>query len=569
MKFTGKILFNETIQIENVSIPIKKTEIFSKILENDIVEYEINNEENVVVITKIIKRKAIMTLAYIRSFSLDEKKVYFKLPLYNDTFSFFYNHENLKEFSIGSLYIVNVNFLGLDIIEYIGNIKNLLTIKKGIEKILNNTNGYLLNMYKNNLPIQDENIEREYIDLTHLDTFNIDPEGAKDIDDAVSIDVLNNKIYVHIVDIHNQIGIGSSEDLKFLNQSLSLYLADKTYHCINKEISCDLLSLRKDTERKTITFEYTYNPYTLEIVESKIIFAKIINKNSYSYDEYDQKLNDSNNIDPIIIFIRSFTDKWKLRSFSIPIIKFHIDKGYIKSISKTCSNTMSHKFIETLMILSNYTYSNHIKNICDYFPKRNHPKTINTNDMQVQYTGIDDIDNFINIKRYKKLYYSIKDIGHFGIDLEYYAHFTSPIRRYIDLINHRIFNGCVYDKHLLNEILNHVSEQEKMLGRMYDWYFSVILHKYLKISKDKIFIAYVTNINKNGINFLIPDLMFENYIHVSKINKEKKSKWLLVKKDEESYCMSDQYDNKINIGDKISVRIDNITLFQITFSICL
>jgi ribonuclease R len=54
------------------------------------------------------------------------------------------------------------------------------------------------------------------------------------------------------------------------------------------------------------------------------------------------------------------------------------------------------------------------------------------------FTGIEEIDNYIKLKKYKKAFYSIKDIGHFGLNLEYYTHFTSPIRRYPDLITHRI-----------------------------------------------------------------------------------------------------------------------------------
>jgi ribonuclease R len=566
MKFTGKILFNETIHIEGEYLPIKKTEIFSKILENDIVEYEKDGIENKIIILKILKRKGVVTLAYIRSYNPLEKKVYFKLPFYNDTFSFFYSSDIIKESSVGSIYLVNINFLGLDILEYIGNIKNLYTVKNGINKILYCKNEELLKLYTNNLPKEDEKIV-EYIDLKQLNTFNIDPEGTKDIDDAISLDLENNKIYVHIVDIHNQIKINSEEDLKYLNQSYTLYLPDKTYHCISKNITCDILSLKKDEERKTVTFEYKYNPETLEIISSKIFLASIINKNSYSYEDFDKKINENLNDNKELIFIKTFTEKWKMKSFTIPSIKFNIDKGYIKSLDRIYSNTMSHKFIETMMILSNCTYSSYIQEINPNFPKRNHPKTFDMKLINnIKFSDIEEIDNFMKIKKFKKAFYSLKDSGHFGLNLNYYTHFTSPIRRYIDVINHRIFNGCIYDEILLKEMISHVNEQDILLGRIYDWYYGIILQKYLKIESNKIYEAYVIKICKNGISFIIPSLMYNDYIHVSKINRENKSKWDFIhNEDEIQNKLVDQFNTIITIGNKISVKIESVSLFQISF----
>jgi ribonuclease R len=565
MKLTGKILFHDTISIEHQPYPIKKTEIFSKILENDLVEYEI--EDGFIIITKIIKRTGVITLGYIRSYNEHEKKVYFKLPLYNDTFSFFYHSDLLQYSEVGSLYLVNVNFLGLDILEYFGNIKHLSSIKKGIDRLFHQKNVSLLESYKKNLPIYEPNIV-EYKDLTHLNTFNIDPEGTKDIDDAISIDIHQCKIYVHIVDIHNQVPIGSEQDLKCLNQAINLYLPDKTYHCIDKEFSFGFLSLKKGEKKKTVTFEYTYDSSNYEIIDSNMYYAIIENKHSYTYNEFDSLLTDEN-ITPEYIFIKAFTDKWKLKTFYVPYIKYSIEKGYIKSVSKMYSNTTSHKFIECMMILSNCTYSKHIQHIFSDFPKRSHPKTMHLENKI--YTGIEEIDNYIQLKKYKKAFYSIKDVGHFGLSLEYYTHFTSPIRRYIDVINHRLFAGCMYDIHMLDDIVKHIQHQEILLNRIYDWYYDIILHKYLKISYGKQFDAYIIRIHKNGIHFLIPDLMFEHYIHISKINKEKKSIWsyLQTNENEETCELKDQYENVLKFGDKISIKIDNITLFQISFSVSL
>ena len=128
----------------------------------------------------------------------------------------------------------------------------------------------------------------EYHDLTHLDTFNVDPINSKDFDDAISLDETNNIIYVHIVDAHEQIIPSSTIDINSFLSSFTLYLPEHIENILPEEYAEFKLSLVKNEVRKTITFEYLIDPETQNIVNYKIYKSSIIIKNRYNYDEFNK-----------------------------------------------------------------------------------------------------------------------------------------------------------------------------------------------------------------------------------------------------------------------------------------
>ena len=129
----------------------------------------------------------------------------------------------------------------------------------------------------------------DFTDLTHLDTFNVDPTESKDFDDAIS--VCDNKIYVHIVDAHEQIKMLTDTDINSLKHSFTLYLPEQVENILPKDLAENNLSLVQGEERKTITIEYTINTDTQDIISHKIYKSIISIKRRYDYNEFNKEYN--------------------------------------------------------------------------------------------------------------------------------------------------------------------------------------------------------------------------------------------------------------------------------------
>jgi ribonuclease R len=487
------ININNKYVILNVMNLIEQTPLYYKLLPNDIVIYEIGNN-NKITITKIKTREDQILFGIVESIDENYAKLFFpNLPK-------FFSLQVLKQsnFKIGTALILKVGDNYTDILHIYDSIENR-----------SNDRELFLNLYKEQSKLcsiipeykEDTNpfYTDDFINLTHLDTFNVDPTESKDFDDAISLH--NDKIYVHIVDAHDQIKMLSETDINSFKHSFTLYLKEHVENILPKDLAENNMSLVKGEERKTITVEYTINPDTQDIISRKIYKSIIIIKRRYDYEEFNYDLGKY----PSLL---KFYNKWKRKTLNIPHFSLNIDKTNGKLIDYTFSNYFdeSHKIIETLMILTNLTISEHIGTLV---PQRYHSKLKKEFELQT-FTNNETIDSILSIKQYKPALYDTLHKGHFGLGLDTYTHFTSPIRRYFDVVVHRLLAGISYVN--VDEVLNYINRQERYVEKLVDSYNQLKLLSYFEEHNNKLWNGYVMSFTESGVNVILEDTLFEIFI---------------------------------------------------------
>ncbi len=493
---------------------------YSKILPGDLVDYSIN-ENNLVVINKILKREPFYSIGIISGY--EDKKFYQKFEVFTPLLPTNYKlilKYGYKKYDIGDRVLLYFNDLDSnnnlkvdDVLKY-----NHIYDRKSDKSILINlyTKMRLKNLDDNNLiNIKNNNInyytKEEVVDLTHLNTFNIDPVHSKDFDDAISIDIENNKIYIHIVDI-NQIDINSNVDKKAAYLGYTLYLSEGNHNMLNNILSENKFSLIKDEERKVITIELDIDingePFenAPKVLKYEIYKSIIKVKDRFDYEsvEKDDILNNKKDIK----YLYDLTNKIYKRPISLPHPKYIINEnGKIEKIILEDNSSTSHKMVEMLMILTNKLVTEHLNKYVKV-PERYHDKTDNFNFENLENISIEYQLN--EIIKLKTAVYDTQKTSHFALQLNNYCHFTSPIRRYFDIIIHRILGGYQYEN--LDKLIEHLNKREELNEKIVDLYNNWKLIDYFIDHPTKEFEAKIIKVSKSGIKFYIKELGFNGFI---------------------------------------------------------
>lgn len=321
-------------------------------------------------------------------------------------------------------------------------------------------------------------------DMRDVVTMTIDPADAKDFDDALSFRVLENGNYeigIHIADVSHYVRENDVIDKEAQERGTSIYLVDRVIPMLPEVLSNDLCSLRPNEDK--LAFSAVFEMDKDSVIQQQWYGQTIIHSNRrFSYEEAQEVLDTQNgdNLDALNTMMALGRILRKKRyqegaiAFDQPEVKFKLDENGkpIAAITKVRTETML--MIEDFMLLANQKVSEHIYNLCKdkgrdaAFIYRIHdvpnPDKIEelsifihalgyefeTNKGQVQAKVINKLlkeiegkpeENLIKtatIRSMAKAIYSTKNIGHFGLAFKYYTHFTSPIRRYPDLMAHRM-----------------------------------------------------------------------------------------------------------------------------------
>ena len=320
-------------------------------------------------------------------------------------------------------------------------------------------------------------------DFRDVLTFTIDPFDAKDFDDAISYKKLENgrfELGVHIADVSHYVRAGSSMDTEALKRSNSVYLVDRVIPMLPEQLSNIACSLRPHEDKYSFSAVFQLN--SSGEVEAEWFGKTVIHSNRrYSYEEaqeiiegkegeYQEEIREIDRVAKILRKARLANGALNIESEEM---RFKLDDGGapVETIIKTSKD--AHKLIEEFMLLANKHVSLFLskpKGNKDLFPMiyRVHDKPdpekigflklfLEKFELELAYEDIDKIALNINallkeireenefplvqsmvIRSMSKATYETQNIGHFGLAFTHYSHFTSPIRRYADLVVHRI-----------------------------------------------------------------------------------------------------------------------------------
>ena len=348
-----------------------------------------------------------------------------------------------------------------------------------------------------------------------LDTFTIDPASSKDFDDAISVDPETNTVYVHIVDIAHAT-LTNAEQIRLMDHGLTLYLANEhTEHLLDEHTAAHRLSLIQGHRRNVITVRLKLAD---GLVESYDIYQSTISvKRRYNYTEVQSAL-DAGTATPAIQYLDTLA---KTRSkdvqyaVNLPSVRLTVDPatGLATEVRTENTNDASHTLVATAMILANMTVSHHLTLKGVTIPNRFHAPLRGFRPAPVN-TGNPDVDSFLLIKRYAKAYYSVDEKGHFGLDLTEYVHFTSPMRRYADVLVHNLLAGYVYED--LEERVTRLNQRATVVRSLQDTYERWKTLRWIQtLPVDVRYRAYITDVKRVGVMWFIPSLLLNGFSHVA------------------------------------------------------
>jgi len=316
-------------------------------------------------------------------------------------------------------------------------------------------------------------------DLRDLPFCTIDPVTAKDFDDAICWDDKNSTLYVAIADVSEYVKPFGALDNEAIYRSFSIYLPHRSIPMLPRELSETLCSLQPNKDRLSYVFEMKLDKDSLEVTHSEVYEAIIHSQRRFNYEEidsfFDGRLKATSEAEKEIFDyiekLRDITDRLKVKrlkkgyDFRSNEIEMRIDKDSNLVSTTIAEETPSHSLIEDCMLLANKEAASRfdrgifriheppsqtklqilyqeLAGIGMFIEIKNTIKeTISEIQKQAKEMGLEaEVDTLI-IRSQMQARYAPLNSGHFGLGFDAYTHFTSPIRRYSDLIVHRLLKA--------------------------------------------------------------------------------------------------------------------------------
>lgn len=335
------------------------------------------------------------------------------------------------------------------------------------------------------------------VDLTHLETFSVDPADSLDLDDAISI--TSEHIYVHIP----YFKLNTVEDHHAYQQQYSIYFpTEQTYHLLPLKYSTNKYSLLQDQLRLTWTLQFNKQMQFIHIYK-----AHIINKHQLKYSDTHKC------IDQALQIYQTYAEPKE----NIPTYKYIMQDHKLVEIVPV-EHTEVHQMIEYFMIKTNCAVANylHQKNIL--FPRRVHDSG---KEIHVSEALPTQIAQYFKIIKSPAAYYTTQAKSHAQLNVTNYTHFTSPIRRYIDQVVSRLLDGETLTSAELSDICTQANAQERKIDAMNEEYLQMRIKEYLKTHSVQT--GTIIYVSAWGIHVLLIHLRTTAQLHVSKLalNKER------------------------------------------------
>jgi ribonuclease R len=448
---------------------------------------------------------------------------------------------------------------------------------------------------------------RKRADLTGLPMVTIDPVDAKDFDDAVSLEISEKGTYllgVHIADVSYYVKPGEALDDEAYNRATTIYLEDRVLPMLPERISNDLCSLREKVDRLamsvTMELDSKGNLIRHEILDSIIrVNHRMTYDNVLAILEGDKELTEKyadfaerfRMMNSLAQILRAKRIARGSLDFNFPEARAIFDhEGEVVDILLQ-KHSVSHELIEEFMLLANETVARHVTTLHAPMMYRIHeepnpekmglfrefigslgfplsekdsltPRGLQGISREAQGRPEESLINYLMLRSLREARYSSENAGHFGLASECYTHFTSPIRRYPDLIVHRIARmlrdgGVELVQKIYGEGLERIAEHASLRERKaMEAERESLKTKQLMFMSGKLGEIYdgrITGVQSYGLFVELVDSLAEGMVRVSTLEDDY---YAFI---EEKHCLQGEHTGKCyRLGDKITVQVVSV-----------
>ena len=454
-------------------------------------------------------------------------------------------------------------------------------------------------------PTPSSNEYRERVDLREIPTFTIDGENARDFDDAVSIERERDgglKLYVSISDVSHYVKEETPLDEEAYLRGTSVYFPDRAIPMFPPELSNHICCLHPRLDRLTLTAELRYDAngerkgvqfYPSLIRSHERLTYTLVRK--ILVDRDAELKNEFRHLVPSLELMADLCQELRRRRIGRGAMDFDLPEpevilnlqGETKDIIRAERN-LAHQMIEEFMIAANEAVAHLMEEKGFPFIYRIHeppqkesldefrrfishlgykmrkdsgcsPKEFQRILIDVKGRPEERVVNEVLLRSMKWAKYSAKNLGHFGLASDGYTHFTSPIRRYPDLIVHRLLKRVLSKKEIKisEEVLAHRAEHLSSRERVAMEAEREILDRYrVRFMKDKVgeeFKGIISGVTAFGFFVELKDIFVEGLVRVTSLHED------YYQYHEKKYCLVGERTNKtFRIGDEVSVRVDRV-----------
>ena len=436
-------------------------------------------------------------------------------------------------------------------------------------------------------------------DFRKIATFTIDPADAKDFDDALSLRKIKEGVWevgVHIADVTHYVKPDSILEKEALKRGTSVYLVDRVVPMLPEQLSNNVCSLSPNTDKLTYSAVFEMNEKA-EVLSQWIGRTVINSDKRFSYQEAQQVIDSGDGpMKDELLFLHGLAQKLRAGrfdcgalSFERTEVSFDLDeKGYPVSIRFRESGT-ANQLIEEFMLLANkkvaeligkkggdkaktfvyrihdkpdpekiHSFRTFIKRFgyrLDNSSENKLARSMNSLLKEVHGTKEQNIIETLALRSMAKAVYSTNNIGHYGLSFRHYTHFTSPIRRYPDMMVHRLLTAYMNgekskDEEKYERLCEHSSKRERLAVEAER---ASIKYKQVEFMQDKMGIPFegvISGVTEWGIYVELIDNQCEGMVHIRELDDD------FYEYDEDNYCIRGRHSGKeFTLGNPVTVEV--------------